>query len=711
MNKHFSCYIISETSLGIECAEAIINQGHQLLGIVSSNYKTQQWASQNAVSNINSIEEFQKIVQLKRADYLFSIVNNRILPISFLNYFNCGAINYHDALLPKYAGLHATSWAILNNESKHGITWHIIDEVVDAGDILKQVVFNIDPNETTLSLNLKCYTNALNAFQELIADLPLGILVAKKQNLKKRNYFSLYKKPNHFGFINWNSTAEEINRLYRALQFGDYNNVFSTFKILIGQHFYVVNHFEITSIKSIYNPGTISKITDKKIQIATATYDVQITNFKTISGRHYGVRKIIDETKIVIGSKLEVLPVELLGQLQEFSKQTVSSERFWRKNLSDIRPAEIISIKHFFLPKQRNLQGKKYIKTYTGTIPNFINFIKENNSVSFSDILITAFLVYLQHFGNSSSFSVGFIGNFLSSIPENIKFIFSPYVPLTFSANCSMDSWSLVKYVQQQILQIEKNKTYLKDVFIRYSDLKFQYIDLPIIIRKGSIDKVTNHNQEHSILLNIDESLNTYTLHVPFSREQSVEYIFNNFTTHINFLFNEIIKFSNEPLNSICIITPEEKKQILIEFNKTDKEYPKEKTIYQLFEEQVENTPDSIAIVYEKQQLSYRELNNRANQLAHYLKQTHDIQTNELVALYLDRSEYVLISILAVLKTGGAYVPIDPSYPNERIEFIIKDTNTRVVVTNEVYEQELKSIIENIVISESKNHLQSVITK
>ena len=144
--------------------------------------------------------------------------------------------------------------------------------------------------------------------------------------------------------------------------------------------------------------------------------------------------------------------------------------------------------------------------------------------------------------------------------------------------------------------------------------------------------------------------------------------------------------YDNEQLVSDVIkadkLSDEEFQRIVYEFNATDKYFPVDKTIHQLFEEQVVKTPDNIAIVYENTKLTYRELNTRSNQLAHYLRGNYQIQSDDLIALCVERSEYMLIAILAVLKSGGAYVPIDPSYPEARIKYILSDTKAKVVITN-----------------------------
>jgi|GEM_PF-1147753 len=125
------------------------------------------------------------------------------------------------------------------------------------------------------------------------------------------------------------------------------------------------------------------------------------------------------------------------------------------------------------------------------------------------------------------------------------------------------------------------------------------------------------------------------------------------------------------------------------------------KTIHQLFEEQVEKAPEKIALIFEEQKLTYRELNERANQLAHYLKKHHDIEPDTLIGMSLERGVECIISLLAILKTGGAYVPLDPDYPKERLQFMLQDTNIDIILTRENLVQHLPVTEKNIVFVES----------
>lgn len=146
-------------------------------------------------------------------------------------------------------------------------------------------------------------------------------------------------------------------------------------------------------------------------------------------------------------------------------------------------------------------------------------------------------------------------------------------------------------------------------------------------------------------------------------------------------IINQIIEYPNIGLNDISIVTDEEKNDILYKFNDTSAIYPKDKTIIDLFEEQVTKTPENIAVVFEDQKLTYCELNKRANQLARYLINI-GVREHDIVSILLPKGFDLLISVLAVLKTGACYVPIDTNYPKNRIQYILTESKSKFVLTN-----------------------------
>src|SRR5208282_4445975 len=134
------------------------------------------------------------------------------------------------------------------------------------------------------------------------------------------------------------------------------------------------------------------------------------------------------------------------------------------------------------------------------------------------------------------------------------------------------------------------------------------------------------------------------------------------------------------PMRMLAVLPEAERRQLLYEWNDTRVDYPGDKCMHELFEERVEEAPDAVAVVFEEEELSYAELNRRANQLAHYLRQL-GVQPDARVAICVERGLEMIVALLAVLKAGGAYVPLDPAYPAERLQFMLDDSAPTVLLT------------------------------
>jgi amino acid adenylation domain-containing protein len=149
---------------------------------------------------------------------------------------------------------------------------------------------------------------------------------------------------------------------------------------------------------------------------------------------------------------------------------------------------------------------------------------------------------------------------------------------------------------------------------------------------------------------------------------------------HFQTLLESVVSNPQQRISDLQLLTPSEVQQLLVEWNDTKTDYPQDKCIHELFEAQVEKTPDAIAVVFENQQLTYRELNNRANQLGHYLQKL-GVKPEVIVGVCMKRSSEMLIALLAILKVGGAYLPLDPAYPQERLTFMVGDSQSKVLLT------------------------------
>ena len=167
---------VGNGSLLIQCADAFTKAGHAVRAVASHNPAILEWAGIQGFKCIVMKSGSSLTMPALEFDYLFSVANLEVLPVELIEQAQKLAINFHDALLPRYAGLNATSWALMAQEKTHGVTWHEMLAAVDAGRIVRQTSFDIADSDTALSLNARCYEAGLEAFVSIVQDLGKGEL-------------------------------------------------------------------------------------------------------------------------------------------------------------------------------------------------------------------------------------------------------------------------------------------------------------------------------------------------------------------------------------------------------------------------------------------------------------------------------------------------------------------------------------------------------
>ncbi|MEL6558755.1 MAG: amino acid adenylation domain-containing protein, partial [Bacteroidota bacterium] len=197
---------------------------------------------------------------------------------------------------------------------------------------------------------------------------------------------------------------------------------------------------------------------------------------------------------------------------------------------------------------------------------------------------------------------------------------------------------------------------------------------------------LTIHIEEHS-----KDSNAGLTVDISYCTDLYNESTIRRLFAHYQELIEAVVATPSKQIGELPIIRREEKRQLLEVFNDTDMSYPSDKSVVDLFELQVAKTPEATAVVCEKVSLTYQELDERSNQLAHFLK-GKGVIAEEMIGICLERSAEMIIGILGILKAGGAYVPIDPAYPDSRINFMIKDAAIRRFLTKNDVVQHIASL-------------------
>lgn len=391
------------------------------------------------------------------------------------------------------------------------------------------------------------------------------------------------------------------------------------------------------------------------------------------------------------------------------SERFKKDENFWMDLYKDIPEIAKIPASKEISSSENPCASMRQEFKIDKKIIDSINLFCVNHKVSIFNFFMAIYAIYISKISGLQEFVIGTpilnrsgykekhtTGMFISTIPFKISlgydFDFSYFV-----SSIGKDAISLFrhqKYPYQYLLENLRKKFHslpnLYDILISYQNVRSE--------KQSSI--VPFHaNWIPNNCLSDGMNIHLYDMNDTGSLTVAYDYLTSCYNScDICFLHKRIINIVNQVLENpnilltdIDIITPSEKQKVLYDFNNTNIDYDKYKTISMLFEEQVEKSPNAIAIVFENKKLTYLQLNKKANSLANYLRNI-GISNNSIVGIMLNRSFEMIISILAVLKAGGAYIPIDPEYPSERISYMLENSKSNFLISSSNLEEKYSHI-------------------
>lgn len=623
--------------------------------------------------------------------------------------------NYHDALLPKYGGVNATSWAIINQEEIHGITWHVIDKKVDAGDILKQASFYLTNNETALSLNAKCFEAANQSFKELVFDLSTDNIKRTHQDQRQRTFFPRSKQPSIANTLDFSLPSDQLDAFVRSMDFGIFPNLFGVPKLLIDEEFLIIGNLVDRNSPSTLPPGTILKWNDDSIHITTASNDVEISHISDIDGNSMRISELIEKFNIQPGYQLPKLDPEWSADISAYHRETYKKEAFWVKQLRDLKPIQLPYANQKKLENYAALFKMKFLK-----IPGVESILFEDSQSDqeLVNFIFSAFVVYLARLSDLYVFDFGFQDSILyhSILDQKLDQLFSSYVPLKVSIGANQKFSEIFTSLEAQIMICLQHKTYARDIHVRYPELRAE----------------NEGKQELTVLLAIvddDQDIESYqapsgfdlifVVQKPndFNQEIKTLWIYDSnsiedgnlirMQEQFLTLYNAIQKETDKNIQYFSIVPEEERHKILVDWNSPKVEYPNEKCIHELIEAQAEKTPDNVAAIFETEHLTYKELDLRSNQLAHFLRKKR-VGPEVFVGIYLECSLDMLVGLLGILKAGGVYVPLNIDDPKERLSFVFDDSQMKVLLTQQSLENRLPPTnVEVVCLDSERNNLSA----
>jgi natural product biosynthesis luciferase-like monooxygenase protein len=680
------CFLVGSDTLLVQCAEILLERGHRIMGVVSSAAPIEQWAAGRKIPCHSDQGDWSAPLSAQPFDYLFAITYLRLVPEAVLRLPARGAINFHDGPLPRYAGLNAPAWGLMHRERTWGVTWHWMVAGADLGELLEQRLFEIAPSETSLTLNTRCFEEGIDSFGLLLDKLARGEARSLPQDLSKRTYFSRHQRPTRGAVLDWTRPAERLEALVRALDFGErYANPLGLPSVFHGERAALVLRAAARAGESGSLPGTVLAVSQNEILVACGEGALALQSLVDVYGQPLdgGPQRWLG---LEIGTRLGVLSPLEAEALTRAGAELAHSERFWSERLASLSPLELAGVSPA-APRAASgsTAGAAELASQTVDVPAAL-------AADGSDAVARAALAFLARASGQARFDVGWSEPALTGAVRGLASWVFERVPLRVALDLGRTLAEQADTLSGELARVRKQRTCMRDLVARTPVLRArgdlsEGRALPIAVEQVEDLRAAPWRSGSALVLEIDPRGQLALRFDPARLSVSAA---RGLARQCEQFLADLLARPGAALGELQLLDAKTRERVLVEWNRTQAPYPSDATVASQVEAQAARTPEAAALVFEDRQLSYRELDRRANQLARRL-QALGAKPGVRVGIHLQRSLELVTAVLAVHKSGAAYVPLDPAFPKDRVAYMLADSKAEIVIATSELARELKA--------------------
>ncbi|MBU1312584.1 MAG: LLM class flavin-dependent oxidoreductase [Alphaproteobacteria bacterium] len=650
---NFSAVLVGDGLLLADCGERLLGRGHAIGLVATDNPQIATWAASHDLPT-RPFEELEAALKDLPFDWLFSIANLRLLPATVLARASRGAINFHDALLPELAGLNTPAWAIIEGRRIHGVTWHAMTAEVDQGPIFLRRSFDIASDESALTLNSKCFAAGIESFGELLDRIESGDLSAETEAAVPKRMYRRSSRPPAAATLDFGQSAATLDHLVRGLEFGPgYMNPLLTPKIRHSSGLYQVSALTVADQPAEAEPGTVLSVFGDRVTIATIDRSVTVSAQRRVGGDLVPLAAAVQT-----GERLPFWTAQQSEALSDAVAALAPHEAGFVSALRhriDAGLPETVA----FDPGQEPVLGILPLTACDG--------LARSHRIA----LICSFVGRLA---DQEEFDLAFSHDRLCHLSAVWPGYFSPSVPLRVDLSSAASPQQVIDATERQLRALDRRLTYLEDVPDRYPGIASTPLSFGIV--DARIPPLAQPLAGCVVTFRIGASNCEFV----YDRNRLEDHRARAIVRRLEH-FAAAFSDTQTALADLPMMSDKERNALLYTWNKTAKDYPSDVCVHHLIERQAMATADAEAVYSAGESLSYRALDERAEALAAALI-ARGVGAETIVGLHLTRSVDLVVAALAVWKAGGAYLPLDPDFPEDRLAFMIDDSKAGLVICN-----------------------------
>ncbi len=678
-----SFVIVGDNDATIYIARRILHYGHNITCLFTNNEVVLIWAARNniavysedLVSQASNLSVFEEI-NAKNVDCLL-FLSQKVPLIHFFSHFESSYIlQFVNGQPGKSSGIYAPSWDILENNNTHPINLFLLHP--NTGKIIARWGHDIPlpVNPTIQPIKELTLRQLGRLIQIFLQDIQMKGVPNTTDALPELSALFQPLNNNISGLVAWSDSIETIDRFNRALNFHESDEVPFLLKVLLHDKVLILKEYKLVKTKHHLKPGTIRCINEKILVIAFKDGYIEISDpfasqFNCATYQHEGA-----DERLAVGNILPNPSQEFRQKVANFLFELSIHEEFWCNELSKINL--------LYLTRKRSSHASLSLNF---RIPKEVYLRLEQLSVNgarYEQVILAALVTYFYRITNGDSLTF-FLKNVLED-PSLQSFVCN-FIPLNLTLTNNISFQEVLDSVVQKMRLIDDKKCLSQDALFKHD-------------RKHSSSQVVGNSKTSVFILFDDEyhfeeelNSNVLVIHVDTKMQKihcyydnvtegTIPIIFGNISHHIKTILHQISLSPQSGIKEYSLLSDVEKKLLVEKWNPPINRNQDLKNIIELIEENVNEFPNEIALVREGEVLTYAEFNAEVNRIAYHLRENLHLQPNQFVALLLDRSMNMIVSIIAVIKAGGAYLPISPQSTTTRIQNIIQDAKPVCLISS-----------------------------
>ncbi|MYV65514.1 hypothetical protein GT043_06075, partial [Streptomyces sp. SID2131] len=331
MSMKPNCYLIGGTRVLTQCGTRLLDAGVTIEGVLSDDPAVVAWAGAHGIPVHDPAGDLVALLSERPFDYLFSMVNFRILPGAVLGLPKTAAINFHDGPLPRYSGSHVPAWALYEGAPRHAATWHLMTEAVDAGGVLLERWFPVRDHATALSLTYEAAEAGIELFADLVPHVVRRTLPEVLDTSgRERRFYRRSARMAGGGVIHAGTTAAEAVRLVRALDHGSFPNPLGLPALVTERGAVHTLQARLIPRDETRTETTVLSVTTTAITLAAPDADLVLSDWRAVDGSTLSGQAAAQRLGIAPGAALPAVPEERLADISAAQELLRPHEPWWR---------------------------------------------------------------------------------------------------------------------------------------------------------------------------------------------------------------------------------------------------------------------------------------------------------------------------------------------------------------------------------------------